>query len=214
MKLTVHFTLLLLLFPVFVSAQDTVAFKPRLNAHFNFLGLLDVFDGNISAGGEYIFRSQWSAGLDAAYIFYSDYVQSKNVSGFIARPFVRYYTKPTQKTFFQFEIHYKHVGYSGLEDWVERDIVNGVPAYQEYIKYKWKKTVAGMNFEYGNRSALSRNHKLNLETYIGLGLRWRNQGADESYFPQAKTIFNGSVDAGKETQFVIPMGFRLVYLIK
>ena len=185
----------------------------KITARFSFFGLTDVFDENISVGGECRYNNHWSAGTDVAYIYNSIYLsQSKKIRGYIVRPFIRYYPDEKRNSFFEAQLHYKSVAYH-LTDWIDRDVVNGVPGYQEYTSFNYNKKVYGINIIAGTKENLSRNKKLNIELYLGVGYRYKNQGADiGSYLRQRGN--NISIYKPEYSTLVLPMGASLVYLIK
>lgn len=185
----------------------------KITARFNFFGLVDVFDENISVGGEYRFNDHWSAGTDVAYIYSSIYLsQSKKTRGYTIRPFLRYYPDEKRTGFFEAQLHYKSVAYH-LTDWIDRDVVNGVPGYQEYTSFHYNKKVYGINIIAGTKENLSRNKKLKIVLYLGVGYRYKTQGSDiGSYLRQRGN--NISIYNPEYSTLVLPMGASLVYLIK
>lgn len=187
--------------------------EKKIIGRFNFTGLLDGFDQNISIGIEYRFNTHWSTGSDAAYIFRSIYLsESKVASGIILRPFIRYYPRKNGSGFIEAEIHYKYVTYQ-LTDWIGRDATNGVPAYEEYTTFNYNKRAVGLNIKTGTDANLSRDKKLRLEIYIGLGVRYKKQGVDNGIYTRTRGSFGGLYDPEYST-VVLPLGMRLVYDIK
>lgn len=195
-----------------LSAKN-VPFEKEIIARFNFAGLLDPYDENISFGGEYRFNPHWSTGSDVAYIFRSLYLSESNYSnGFILRPFIRYYPKKDRGGFFEAEIHYKHVSYQ-ITDWIGKDEINGVPSYEEYSTFHYIKNAYGLNIKTGNSANLTRDKRLRLEFYAGLGVRFKNQGADiGDYFRRRGFLVD--IYNPNYTTFVVPMGMRIVYKLK
>lgn len=185
----------------------------KITARFNFFGITDIFDENISIGGEYRYNDHWSAGTDVAYIYNSIYLsQSKKIRGYIIRPFLRYYPDEKRNSFFEAQLHYKSVAYY-LTDWIDKDVVNGVPGYQEYTSFHYNKKVYGINIIAGKKANLSRNKKLKLELYIGVGYRYKTQGSDiGSYLRQRGN--NISIYNPEYSTLALPMGASLVYAIK
>lgn len=204
---------LLLFLPSLLVAQDKqLPFTPSVTGRFNFMGLIDVFDANFSIGTEYRFGRHWSTGTDAAYIMYSAYkFENKGSSGYILRPFLRYYPKENEKSFFEVELHYKWARYK-LERWVGRDVENGIPSYEELTNIYFKKQSYGFHIKAGSSTDLSARARM--EYYVGIGVRWKTQGYEqnddaqinESRRPSFNTIFNAPNYAGP----VIPLGVRLL----
>jgi len=184
-----------------------------ITARFNFTGLLDGFDQNISIGGEYRFADHWSAGSDVAYIFASGYLgESKSSHGLILRPFIRYYPENGRYGFFEAGLHYKYVSYK-ITDWIEKDVVNGVPSYQEYSTFHYLKNVYEINLKAGTAANLSRNKKFRIEFYGGLGVRFKTQKSDNGSYSRTRGWL-GSLYNPRYSTLVIPIGMRLVYDLK
>ncbi len=185
----------------------------KITGRFNFTGLLDVFDENISLGIEYRFKSLWSAGSDVAYIFRSDYLSESNTAGgIILRPFFRYYFNTRGRIFLEAQVHYKYAVYK-LTDWVGRDVSNGIPAYEEYTTFRYHKRALGLNINFGDNVNLTRDEKLRLEPYIGLGVRFKKQGVDNGVYARERRLL-ASIYEPKYSTVVLPLGMRLVYDFK
>lgn len=184
-----------------------------LTARFNYTGIIDPFDQNLSFGGEYKLNEHWSTGLDLAWVFTSAYLsESKHVNGLIARPFVRYYPWGNKKGFFEAVVHYKYVSYR-ITDWVGKDVTNGVPAYEEYTNFHFNKNAFGLHLNAGTSANLSRDKRLKMEFYLGLGMRFKTQGADIGEYDRRWRGFGKLYDPNF-SGIVLPMGARLVYDIK
>ncbi len=164
-------------------------------------------------GGEYRFSDHLSVGSDVAYVYNSIYLsQSKNVSGYLIRPFIRYYPNQNSAGFFEAQLHYKSVAYH-ITDWIDHEGANGMPAYQEYTAFSYNKNVYGINIIAGTKENLSRNKRLKLELHIGIGYRYKKQGADiGSYLRQRGN--NISIYKPEYSTLVIPLGASLTYDIK
>lgn len=205
--------LLLLAAPYKVLSQQNNADKhePKLSLRFNILGLADAFDHNLTFGIERRFHSNWSAGTDAGWIFYSNYVRNaKNSNGFIFRPFIRYYPR-VRNTFWEAELHYKYVTYKIL-DWIGRDPINNVPAYQEYTTFNLNKQSAGIHVIWGIQANLSRDKRLKFEFTTGLGFRYRWRKVPGGIYTPPN-FFNNTVSE-KQKSVVLPINARLVYVLK
>jgi hypothetical protein len=196
------------------SFPKQVSFEREINARFNFTGLIDPYDQNISVGGEYRVNEHWSLGSDIAYIFKSYYVpESKYSRGYILRPFVRYYPYNRDKySFFEAGFHYKHVSYQ-IKDWLGRDVINGVPSYEEFSTFHFLKNAFEFNMKIGTATDLTRDKKFRMEFYIGLGYRFKGQHSDfGAYMPQ-RTFFSDRFQPHFST-LTLPMGVRIVYTFK
>lgn len=202
-----------------VSAQSYERYKEipyKWAVRFNVLGMLDPLDGNISAGGEYIFHPRWSVTTDLSFILYSAYLpQNKSAIGFMLKPAIRFYTSESRKGFLEATLFYKQVGYK-LEDWLGKGFVNGVPAYEEYQDFIFRKRVGGINLQAGLQANLSKDKLLRLETWFGLGIRFKWQDIknhpDASY--QTNRIFLTDLTREYYVAPSIPFGVRLVYCIQ
>lgn len=183
---------------------------------FNMLGLLDFFDGNFSFGGEYAFHPKWSVTTDLSFVLYSVYFEgSKRALGYIVKPGIRYYVADNRRGFLEAVVFYKHVGYK-MEDWLDKDVVNGIPAYQQFQDFIIRKRVAGLNIQAGLQRSISADKLLRMEGYFGLGIRFKWQ--DIKDHPEA--IFDGNDSffwRDNNEYYVVPsvpFGIRLVYCIK
>jgi hypothetical protein len=133
------------------------------------LGLLDVYDGNFSLGGEYRLNRNWSVTMDAGYIFYSAYLlKAKNAMGIVLRPGIRWYTGIDRNVFIECQFHYKGVRYH-VNDWLGKDAVNNVAAYEELKEFQYSKRVMGAQIMIGFRKFLWQSQRLFVETYLGWG---------------------------------------------
>lgn len=198
---------------VFIGAfsQSEESKQPgNVFVRFNFLGLLDVVDQNLSTGIEYRFRPQWSTGSDVAWIFNSRYFyEGKSANGFLVRPFIRYYPRKNGVGFLEAELHYKFVSYK-IEDWVGRNPVNGVPSYQEFARFNYNKDAIGIHFKGGTQVDLSRDKRLRLEFIFGIGVRWKWQGAKNVVYEN----FGWELDNQNRSFPVVPCTIRLIYSVK
>ncbi|MGN6530813.1 MAG: hypothetical protein ACTHK0_03550 [Ginsengibacter sp.] len=69
------------------------------------------------------------------------------------------------------------------------------------------------NLKTGTATNLSRNKKLRLEFYAGLGVRFKTQGSDNGSYTRTRGLFAALYNPHYST-LVIPMGMRLVYDFK
>ena len=107
-------------------------------------------------------------------------------------------------------MHYKNVVYK-VEDWIGRDITNGVAAYEEFSTYNFKKRVLGINLVIGNKWSLNKKtNNINLEPYVGFGLRVKKQNSDNITFSFNRNIFLSDLNSNS-TFPVILLGLRLTF---
>ncbi len=200
-------------------APSDSAYKPghffnrTITLRFNPFGLADPYDENISFGAEHVFRPQWSAGSDVAYVFNSVYLEeSKIVHGFIVRPFIRYYFRQGRRSFLEAEGHFKYAAYQ-ITDWLGRDVVNGVPSYEEFASFNFIKKVYGINIKTGGNLKLSRDGRFRLEGYVGVGVRLKNQGVKNGLYNRQVDVIPNIYNP-VTTTVSIPLGVRFLYDIK
>lgn len=193
--------------------DDFVDTSKKITGRFNVLGMLDPYDENFSIGAEYKFSPHWSSGADVAYIFNSAYLSdSKHCQGFILRPFIRFYPNTSRRGYFEVELYYKHVAYQ-LTDWLGKDVVDVIPSYEEYTTFHFIKNAYGVNIKAGSSTNLTKDRRFRLEYYLGLGIRFKKQHADNgSYSPDKETLI-GLYRPNYATT-VLPVGIRLVYDLK
>jgi hypothetical protein len=182
----------------------------------NLLGLIDVFDGNASFGGEYRINNSWSVTMDAGYIFYSLYTgKAQKASGILLRPAIRKYTSKYRNWFIDLQFHYKSVEYH-IKDWLGKDVVNGVPTYEELKVFQYRKRVVGGQILFGRRQELTRNRRLFLEIFLGLGLHYKEEWLPNEpnirYAPRNSSTFrNVSSEKVNHLLPAVPTGVRFIY---
>ena len=178
----------------------------------NLTSLMDPIETNFSVGAEHQLNKRWGVGLDAGYIFYSNYYEkSKQSSGIILRPAARYYLNENGKGYVEAELHYKNCRYK-IADWLQKDIVNGVATYEQFQTFTLAKNVYGANIKLGTKARLSRNERLWMEFYFGMGLRYKKQRVihepNSNYIPLS--TFRLLIDDGNRALFSMPAGIRLL----
>lgn len=178
------------------------------------LGLIDLYDGNITLGGEYRFNDTWAATLDAGAILYSTYFQySRMTSGFLFRPGLRLYPNKYKDFFIDLQLHYKNVTYK-IKDWLDKDVVANVPAYEEYKVFRFKKQVMGVHIMAGFRNYMDYNKRFYLEGYIGFGLHYKDEGLRNEPNSQYDLGLRLRRNTGTYIVPALPAGFRIVYLFR
>lgn len=163
------------------NAQMFASKLPRIDSgkvflRFNPIGLIDLLDENFTVGGEYRFSDTWSFIMDAGYIFKSQYIgTSEKTSGVLLRPGLRNYTGKSKDFFFDLQFHYKDVMYH-VNDWIQRDVVNGASSYEERTTFRFRKQVYGVNLMGGGREFLTKDHRLFFEVVAGIGIHYKVTG--------------------------------------
>ena len=193
--------------------QKNIAVIPpkTLLLRVNPLGLLDFNDNNLSIGAEYRFKPAWSVSADIAYIFDNYTEDLKRTRGFIFRPAVRKYYGRQLNSFFEAELHYKYVSYT-LEGWVNRNVVNGTPSFEQYTRYHLIKKVAGLQIKTGAQERLIKD-RLWIEIYAGVGIRAKWQDTDLPPNSEVQVLRSFGSDLNKKFLIVpaIPSGIRFLF---
>jgi hypothetical protein len=184
---------------------------------FNPLGLANIFNGNLSFGAEYRFKKQWSATMDAAWVFYSyDFDESRHASGIILRPAVRYYLGGKLRRYVEGELHYKSITHR-QQGWLGHDCVNGIPAYEEFTGFRYRKINYGFHIKTGIVYTLDKESRFYMDVYLGLGVHHRNlKIVNKPGCCMVNANFSSSFfDNTQGTNYIaIPMGARLVYRLQ
>lgn len=177
----------------------------------NPLGLLDFNDHNISIGAEYRFKPAWSVSADIAYIFDASIEDLQRTRGYIFRPAVRKYYGRQLNSFFEAELHYKYVSYT-MEGWVDRNVVNNTPAFEQYIRYHLIKKVVGLQVKAGAQEILVKDRLL-IEIYAGVGIRakWHDTDLPPNSNIRATRTLANDLDKKSSIAPAIPSGIRLLF---
>lgn len=182
----------------------------RLFARLYLPGFIDPMDANATAGFEYKFSTRWSGTFDAGGIYASLYYNDNSrAAGFILRPGVRMYFNKRNRLFLEGQFHYKDVTYTS-EGWVNRNVVNGVPGYQQYMTYKYRKQFIGTNFMIGFKKGLGKKPKLFFEFYGGIGIKYKHEGPGEDDDIRPDSPQGGDFYLGNLLP-TLPMGVRFVW---
>ena len=209
-------TLLLAAATLSLSAQNSkppVVYKKAVS--FSPLALADI-DHMVMLTGEYRLNPKVALLTDVGYIFASDYRSMiKKTSGFNIRPAIRMYHGKRNKGYLQAQAFYKMATYT-LHDWVGKDCVNGVPAYEQEMDFDYRKKVVGFNIIAGTLLPLSRDSKWFIDLYGGLGFRHKtHRMVDEAN--GCYNLNSGSfLDLYNDemTTLSLPMGVRITYVLQ
>lgn len=179
------------------------------------LALADV-DHTLLLTGEYRFNSKLALVTDVGYIFASDYIsETKRTWGFNIRPSLRMYHGKRNKGYLQAQAFYKMATYT-LHDWVGKDCVNGVPAYEQEMDFDYRKKVVGFNIIAGTLLPLSRDNKWFIDLYGGLGFRHKTHRmvneANGCYNLNSGSFLDLYND--EMTTLSLPMGVRITYVLQ
>lgn len=210
-----YFFMLMMNTALSVHAQfaETSINKNHLAGRFNATGLVDVLDMNLTLGAEKRLGNNLSLAIDAGWIFFSRrYDDIKGTNGLLLRPSVRIYPGKSQ-FYVEGEFHFKHVTYR-IEDWLGRETVNGVPAYEQLSTFRLKKNVIGPHIKLGRQIAVFKNPNLMLDIYLGVGVHFRRYklaGQPNGSFYNFRNDFSRIVIGETQQQFALPAGVRLIY---
>ncbi|MFT3826505.1 MAG: DUF3575 domain-containing protein [Chitinophagaceae bacterium] len=192
------------------AQKTTPPYENRLFARAYLPGLIDPMDANITAGLEYKLTPQWSATMDAGYVYLSTYYNVYNIhrtSGYILRPGIRWYFSSDNKWFLEAQLPYKQVTYK-LQDWVNRGGINGSSAYEQFTTFRVRKYTAGVNLMGGIKRSIGRQKKVFFEFYAGFGLRYKEEGPYRT--PDDMQIEESDIRSSFPSNILpsMPMGIR------
>jgi hypothetical protein len=172
-------------------------------------------------GGEHRFTDDVSAAIDLGYILASGYLgttsdgkRDQSVSGFTVRPSIKYFINEKKTFYLQPQFFYKQVTHHRL-DWLAKEVVNGVAAYEQLQEFRYRRRSYGMNFMAGTMVPISRNKKTFLDFYFGLGFRKKTAtvlGEKNSSF-NSRTLMGNTSTADHGTFPSMPAGIRLMFVI-
>lgn len=211
--------LVMSLFPLLIQAQNYTTFpKARHAISVNPFALAQL-DYTILAGYDIRLKHRLYLSTEAGYIFSSSYIESMdnpstNGSGFIIRPSVKWFHGITQKFYVQPQVFFKQFTHAG-EDWIGKNAVNGVPAYEQYQQFRYRRNIWGINFIGGFAFPLGPKGKTFMDAYCGLGVRYKKSivvGEPRSIYREPSfSFFANGIDQGWLPSF--PAGLRFCYVI-
>jgi hypothetical protein len=181
------------------------------------LALLQL-DYTLMGGAEYRLSPRVKLVADAGWIFassiYGTEEGAQGASGFIIRPGIKYFpSRPNN--YLQVQLFYKQVTHR-LNDWLDKDVDNGVAAYQQMQEFRYRRTALGINFLLGLMRQLGRSKNLFADFYLGAGIRFKGSavvGEDGSRYEQPGAVIIGD----GETNAVLPSipgGVRLIFFLR
>ncbi len=208
----------LLLFCSFavVAQGDPDVYLPRhrLAVSFNPLALAN-FDQMVMPGMEWRFRRQWSVVTDLGLVVKSGYLQEQNTaSGFALRPALRFYHGRSERVYIQMQLQYAAVRYK-LYDWLGKDCIDGVPAYERLQHFRYRKQTFSAAFVAGKQLELG--PKWFIDISAGLGAQQRVQGltGEENccFIPQTNTFTTRRAQE-RALLPIVPLAVKLVYALQ
>ncbi|MCU0333637.1 MAG: hypothetical protein MUF62_01155 [Chitinophagaceae bacterium] len=191
----------------------------QLKLRWQPLGLLNVFDMNLTGGLEYVYRQRRAVFADLGYVFASTMGQQNDggitsARGIIGRAGHRFYFGRRPAAFVDTDLTYKGVRYDDGEQWIGRGVVNGVPAYEELMQVYSRKQVWTAEAKIGLVYSVHPQGKTTIENWLGLGIRWRNHLPLLPPDAQVPITTNWLLFDFDYSRLVIPqlsLGFRLTF---
>lgn len=157
-----------------------------LNISTNLVSLYEP-DAGPAIALEYRATRAWSVLLEGAWICYdlkSEYglrgEYTPMAKGFRLRPEVRYYLPGKRNTyvfFFSHELMYKRVNF--LEERIVQKETGGGYYYEQLKAYEKTKQLFGTSGKFGFQRYVDRHHRLFIELYVGIGLKYRTSSYKE-----------------------------------
>lgn len=207
------------------TAQTTAkpARVPKLTDYvsgFTFSPLaLAQIDNTLMLGAEHEINYRFHLTLEGGWIFHSSYFGagndvSRNASGFIFRPGAKLFFSSLKQGYFQPQFFYKQVTHT-MYDWLEKDVVNGTPSYQQLQEFKFRRKVHGYHGIFGVLRPIGHNERFYMDVYAGLGVRYKWTkvvGEKNSRYNRQGEFFFRNEEEGAALPSV-PFGFRLLVMI-
>jgi hypothetical protein len=217
MKNKVICMLLCLVIATHLSAQSRYDEKGNISVRWNFPGMIDPLNCNLTMGAEFRFLPHWSFVADAGWIFASP-GEGGRVSGYLIRPAARYYPSLRHFFFFEAQLHYKYIQKTG-QAWVPHEVQNDIPTYEKYENVRMYARSYSLNLLCGTQSPLrkpgrakwDRLNRLKFEYYWGVGFHYYDEtkpvgiAATDDFLP-----FPGLSQFALTPQLGITMVYRLV----
>jgi hypothetical protein len=167
-------------------------------------------------GVEHRIKNNLGLVLDAGYLFYSTYFDQsriKGTSGFSVRPGIRWYHGKQKKEFFQFQVFYKQADYK-IYDWLGKDCVDDVPAYEQLQNFTYRKQTVAFNLMAGELYRFS--DRLYGELYVGVGvkIKWQAPTEPNSCYRNEDNDVGFNMYRPRSVGPNIPAGFKLIYKLQ
>jgi hypothetical protein len=186
---------------------------------FNPFALINV-DYTLMAGAEQRLNPKTVLAVEAGYIFASGYIgqrqRNQNLSerGFIIRPALKFFLNDKNSFYLQPQAFYKQVTHH-VYDWLGKDVVNGVPSYEQLQNFRYRRKVVGVNAVAGVLVPLDRKGNAYIDFYLGFGVRNKSSkvvGEPHSVYNRRGGILFGD-DADNGTYPSLPGGLRFLFTI-
>jgi hypothetical protein len=183
---------------------------------FNMAGLLDPIETNFSIGSEYLLRQKTSVALDVGVITFSRFTEGiEKSSGFIIRPSFRNYLGKENKWYADIELHLKYANLK-MYDWLGKNCVNNVPAYEQLQNFVLKKSSKGVHAKIGTQFSLDKKQKLLMDWYLGGGVRVTKFSLKDepNHCYGVNQLVTSFASPSDQFSPVVVFGFRLAYRVK
>ena len=211
------FCSLLLLCTLAVAAQgDSDVYLPghRKAVSFNPLALAN-YDQMLMPGMEWRSRRQWSVVADVGIVVNSGYLREENTAGgFALRPALRYYHGRVDGGYIQMQFQYARVRYK-LYDWLGKDCVDGVPAYERLQHFVYRKQTFSAAFVAGRLLELGPHWFVDISAGLGVQQRVQGLAGGEAccFVPQTTTFANRRAQE-RSLLPIVPVAAKLVYTMR
>lgn len=202
---------------VAVKKTPTYVENGDLQFRWSPLGLINVFDLNLTLGAEYSYATNKSLILDAGYIMASIYGNVNDelqpATGYIVKAAHRWYYGTRRKpTFLETEAGFKNARYKSGNQWVGRGVVGGIPAYEELMQVTSRKDVFTFGVRMGKGFTFGATSPMGMEFWWGLGIRYRHYYPDlpdDAQILQNRGWFINPLDYDESWLPDIQVGMRL-----
>ena len=151
-------------------------------------------------------------GMIVGSAYYSTSNNSQGAWGFLIRPSLRLFVNENKNFYLSPQLYYKMVN-NRLHDWLGKDCVNEVPAYEQLQDFTLRRQVYGFNAIAGVLVP-TKGRKMMFDFYLGFGIRHRTSkvaGEPRSCYDGNNGNF-GIVDENGTVPNV-PLGVRMVFVL-
>ena len=170
-------------------------------------------DFTLAGGYEFRVRPSAVVSLEGGYIVGSGYFDNgtdinTGSSGFLLRPSMKFFVNDRKNFYLQPQLFYKMVNHK-MNDWLGKNCVDDVPAYEERQDFKYRREAYGFNLVGG--VLLPTRSRLIFDTYFGLGIRHRDLGVvgePNSCYRSMGMLFIGEEEG---TYPNVTLGLRLLF---
>ncbi len=145
--------------------------------------------------------------------YYSNGNNGRGAYGFMVRPSLKFFVNPERSFYMQPQLFYKMVD-NRLHDWVGKDCVEDVPAYEELKDFTYRRHAFGFNV-IGGILVPNKSRRLIFDFYLGFGMRRKIShvvGDSNDCYDGGGAAFGTGEENG--TYPNVPAGVRLLFVIR